>query len=85
MPPDIALAQRAQQRIHQRVHRHIGVAVPVQPAIVRNLHAAQDQFSACLQPMRIVARSDPHFRRAKRRKIARRGQLYIAIRALGGG
>ena len=37
---DIAEARRADQRIADRVHEHVGVRMPGQPALVRNLDTA---------------------------------------------
>ena len=52
---DIRLAQRAEDRIANRVHQHVGIRMPVQTLRVRNLHAAQDQFSPLDQGMHIIA------------------------------
>ena len=46
---DVALADRPEQRIRNRVAEHVGIGMSLQPAIVRNLDAAENEFSPLAQ------------------------------------
>ena len=59
MMPDIAFTDRAQERVRDRMADHIGIRMSLETAVVRNLDAAQDQFAARREPMRIVTISTP--------------------------
>ena len=58
MPADIALGQRAVDRVAQRVDADIGVGVARQALVVRHRHAAQQQRTARFQDMHIEAGAD---------------------------
>ena len=54
MMPDIAFADRAEQRIGNGMAEDVGIGMSLQSAVVRNLDAAENQFAALRQPMRVV-------------------------------
>jgi hypothetical protein len=62
MAADISFAQRAEQRIHQSVKHCVGIGMARKSAVVRNLNAAQDEFSAAAKPMRVKTVPDANFR-----------------------
>ena len=51
---------RAQDRVRERVRDDVGVGVAVKPAIVRNVHAAQDQAAALGEGVDVIAVPDVH-------------------------
>ena len=51
---DIALTDCAQQRVRNCMAKHVRVRMSFDPAIVRNLDAAQDQLTPGGEPMRVV-------------------------------
>src|SRR5439155_17685229 len=59
---DVARANRAQQRICDRVGQDVRVRMSFKPARVRDLHAAENQFSSCRKTMHVVADSAPNHR-----------------------
>ena len=59
MMADVSFADCTQQCVRNRVANHIGVRMAFQPAIVRNLDAAQDQFPAGREPVRVITVSAP--------------------------
>ena len=58
MPADIALRQRAVDRVAQRMDADIGVRVAGQALVMRHLHAAQEQRPPRFQDMHIEAGAD---------------------------
>jgi len=56
--PNISLAQRPKDGIANRVHQDVGVRMPVESLVVRDLHAAEKQLSALDQLMHIVTDTD---------------------------
>ena len=50
----------AEQRVDHRVREHVGVGVPVEPALVGDLDAAEDQPAPVGEAVRVVADADPH-------------------------
>ena len=59
MGADIAIANRAQNRIGDRMQRHIGIRMPGQAMRVVQLDPAQPQFFALDQFVHIKALADP--------------------------
>src|SRR5687768_3752184 len=60
MRTDIAQRRGAEQRVAQRMDQHVGVGVPGQSLVVRDLDAADDQLSSGYQRVRIKSLPDPH-------------------------
>jgi hypothetical protein len=60
MPADVAQRGGAKQRVADGVQQHVGVRVPVEPLVVRDLHAADDQLAAFHQRVHVEALPDPH-------------------------
>ena len=56
--PDVAQGGGPQQGVDHRVQQRVGVAMADRLPIVGNIHAAQPQRPAGLEPVQIV--SDPH-------------------------
>lgn len=54
MMADVVFANRAQECIGDRVTDHVRIRMPFETTLVRNLHAAENQFSAGRKPMCIV-------------------------------
>src|SRR5205085_1416545 len=55
---DVAQARRAEHGVHNRVQQHIGVRMPLEAALVRDLDAAQHQPAARAQRVHVVALPD---------------------------
>lgn len=55
MHADVALGQRAVDRIGQRMHAHIGVRMADQPAMVRHAHPAEPHMIAGPEGMHVEA------------------------------
>src|SRR5581483_7047292 len=51
---DVRLAHRAEQRVANRVHERVGVRMAVETFGVRNLDAAENQFSSGDQFMNVI-------------------------------
>ena len=68
-PADIAQGGGAQQRVGQRMQRHVGVGMPLQRAIVRQLEAAQPDAVAARrgESVHVETLADP--------QVAQAGQL----------
>ena len=58
MRADVAQARRAEHGVHNRVQQHIGVRMPRETALVRDLDAAQHQPAARAQRVHVVALPD---------------------------
>ena len=58
MTAQIALADRAEDRVGERMRRDVGIGMPAESLLVRNLDAAEDQPAACAQRMEIEALAD---------------------------
>ena len=56
---DVAERRRAEDRVGDGVQQHIGVGMPFQPPIVRDLDAAEDQAASRREAMSVVADADP--------------------------
>src|SRR5215207_9466584 len=56
---DVTERRRAEDRVGDGVEQHIGVRMPCQPPIVRDLDAAEDQAPSRCKAMGVVADSDP--------------------------
>lgn len=56
--PDIFGRDRSQQRVGDRVQQHVGVAVPDRMHIRRHIDAADPQWTAVAQSVRVVTESD---------------------------
>ena len=54
---DITLTKRAEHGIANGVHEHVGIGMAVEPGVVRDLHAAEDQRPAGFELMDIVAQA----------------------------
>ena len=65
MPPDVAQARGAQERVADRVHEHVGVGMPQQALVMRNLDAADDELAPFGERMHIETLPDPHLRLAR--------------------
>jgi hypothetical protein len=63
MAANISFAQRAKHRIHQSVKHCVGIGMARKSAVVRNLNAAQHEFSPAAKPMRVKPVPDANFRR----------------------
>jgi hypothetical protein len=48
MPADVSQSRSAKQRIHNRMCQNVCIRMTGQACLMRNLHAAYDQFSAGL-------------------------------------
>ena len=59
-PADVAEPTRPQDGVRERVRDDVGVGVAVKPAIVRNVHAAQDQAAALGEGVDVIAVPDVH-------------------------
>ncbi len=55
---DVAQGGRAQDGVGHGVQQHVGVAVPDEPAVVGDIDAAQPQWAAGSEPVRVVSDSD---------------------------
>jgi len=56
---DIAFTNRAEKGIGDRVTQNIRIGMSIESAIVRNFDAAENQFSARRETMRVVPSSTP--------------------------
>ena len=61
---DVAQAGGAQQRIGDRMQQHVGIGMPQQAALVRNIHAADQQRAARHQRVDVPAFADAEIRRS---------------------
>ncbi len=57
MLTDIAFSDSSQQGIGDSMQQNIGIGMSFQPVRVRNLDAAQNQFTSLGEPMYIIADS----------------------------
>src|SRR6056297_3699993 len=55
MPADVAVGQRAVNRVGQRVHRDIGVGMALQPTVEGNVDAAERDVAARPEAVHVVA------------------------------
>ena len=55
MLADVARADRAEQRVRDRVRENVCVGMTFQSAWVRDLHAAENQFSPFDEAVNVVA------------------------------
>ena len=60
MMSDVAFPDCPKERVRDRVANHVRVRMSFEPAIVRNLDAAQDQFASRGEAMRVVTVADPN-------------------------
>src|SRR5438309_3060587 len=65
MPPDVAKARGAEQRVADRVRKHVGVGMPQQALVMRDLDAADDELAPLGERMHIEALPDSHRRLAR--------------------
>lgn len=70
--PDIRKPRRAEQRVHHRVHEHIRVGMPVEPAVIVDMYAAENQRPPRHEPVYVVAVSDAQVCHAFRSSLCRR-------------
>ena len=63
-----------QQGVHDRMHENIRVRMSQKSLIVRNFHAAQNEFAPLYEAVRIEAAADGN---AARRKIGGGGEFYV--------
>ena len=68
MLADIAITNRAEQRIGQRMEQDIRIGMAQQLAMMRNGNAAEPDMIACREGMDIIAEAGPDFR--DRRQMA---------------
>ena len=72
--PMSPMRRRAQHRVGDRVGEHVGVRPAREPAVVRDLDAAQDQRPPLGEAMRVDPEPEPHpsgsIRRARRSNTA---------------
>lgn len=59
MMADVTFADGAQERVRDRMADYVRIRMSFEAAIVRNLDAAQNQFSCRHEPMRVVTISTP--------------------------
>ena len=65
MTADVAIGERAEDRVGDRVHQHVGVGMADEALIVRNLDAAEPDMIAGAEGMDVIALAGPHiFERA---------------------
>src|SRR5438105_3026115 len=69
MLTDIARTGRAKQRVRDRMRQDIRVRVSFQPVRVRNLDAAQNQFSSLRETMNVVTDAGPNHGRQSFKSI----------------
>ena len=79
MLAEIAGAERAQQRAGDRVQQHVAVGVAGQPAVVRDLDAAEAQRPPCGEPMRIEAQPHPRRHRAPASSASARARSAAVV------
>ena len=60
MAADVALAERAEQRVAERVNHHIAVGVRDHAAIVGNAHAAEHDMIALAERMHVESLAYAH-------------------------
>ena len=65
MLADVAVGDGAEDRIHQRVQRDVGVRMAGQPAVVRNLKAAEPDVIAVAKGMHIEAVAEAQIGKAR--------------------
>ena len=58
MSADVALADRAQKRVHDRMEQNIGVRMAGQTGVMRNFDSAEDEFPATAKPVHVEAVAD---------------------------
>src|SRR6185295_16017969 len=59
---DVAERGRAEQRVADRVRQYVGIRVPGETLVVRDLDAADHQLAAGDEGMHVEALADPHAR-----------------------
>ena len=64
---DVAEAGGAEQRVADRVQQHVGVGMAVEPFLMRDVDAADDELAPGDQRMHVEALADPHARRRQDR------------------
>ena len=86
MASDVALGQRAIDRVAQGVDADIGVGMPGKPLVMRHFHPAQKQRTPCLQHMHVEAGAHAGSQGNRHDtlqpdQIVRVGQLDVVVRA----
>src|SRR5215207_8069585 len=66
---DVTERRRAEDGVGDGVEQHIGVRMPFQPPIVRDLDAAEDQAAPGRKAMSVVADSRPHWPHTRWRPV----------------
>src|ERR687898_2044345 len=69
MLADVAQRGRTEDRVGDGVEQDIGVGMPVQPPIVRDLDPAEDQTPSRREAMSVVADAGPHWSRGRLRTM----------------
>ena len=84
MLADVAVGERAEDRIDERMQRHVGVGMAGQPAVVRDLHAAEHDVIAVAEGVHVEAVAEPQVGEARDAprlgpgEILGGGQLHVA-------
>src|SRR5438552_7312237 len=61
--PDVAESRRAQKRIDDRVQKDVRIAVPGEPDLMRQLHAAKNEIARLIAAVDVVADAYAHGRK----------------------
>src|SRR5215208_3441919 len=59
--PDVAQCGRAEDRVSDRMEQNVGVGMPFQTLIVRDLDATEEQAASRCKSMSVVADPTPHW------------------------
>ena len=62
---DVAVGDRAEDRIDERMQRHVGIGMAGQPAVVRDLHAAEPDVIAVAEGVHVEAVADAQIGEAR--------------------
>ena len=85
MGADVAASRRAEQSVHHRVGDDIGVGVTLEPAVVGNLDAAEDQRAVGAEAVAVIADADAHsdgpIGSSRRRRLSKT-QISVTPRSL---
>ena len=89
MHADVAVGERAEDRVGQRMQRDVGIGMAGKLAVVRNLHAAEpDMVAAGVEGVDVIADAGADVGERRLRvalgagEILRRGHLHVAALAL---